>query len=85
MLKIKNVATQNCIDTLGRRIGENAGTFTCHKQGGNQAFAFTKSKQIISSGHMCLSFDGEENVVSLGTCDKNVIDQEWSYDENVFY
>ena len=26
----------NCLDTLGHKEGEGAGTFACHGQGGNQ-------------------------------------------------
>lgn len=34
--QIRNVDTQSCLDTLGRKSGENLGTSYCHGLGGNQ-------------------------------------------------
>lgn len=33
---VKNVETRNCLDTMGRRTGENVGISYCHGLGGNQ-------------------------------------------------
>lgn len=33
---VKNVETQTCLDTMGRRTGENVGISYCHGLGGNQ-------------------------------------------------
>lgn len=36
---VKNVETQTCLDTMGRRTGENVGISYCHGLGGNQVCA----------------------------------------------
>lgn len=33
---VKNVEMRNCLDTMGRRTGENVGLSYCHGLGGNQ-------------------------------------------------
>jgi hypothetical protein len=33
---VKNVETETCLDTMGRRTGENVGISYCHGLGGNQ-------------------------------------------------
>lgn len=33
---VKNVEAQTCLDTMGRRTGENVGISYCHGLGGNQ-------------------------------------------------
>lgn len=33
---VQNIDTQTCLDTMGRRTGENAGISYCHGLGGNQ-------------------------------------------------
>ena len=33
---VQNVETQSCLDTMGRRTGENVGISYCHGLGGNQ-------------------------------------------------
>lgn len=33
---VQNVDTQTCLDTMGRRTGENVGISYCHGLGGNQ-------------------------------------------------
>lgn len=38
---VKNVETRNCLDTMGRRTGENVGISYCHGLGGNQVSVIT--------------------------------------------
>lgn len=33
---VSNVETKNCLDTMGRKTGENVGITYCHGLGGNQ-------------------------------------------------
>ena len=35
-LQIRNKETGKCLDTMGRKTGENVGLLNCHGQGGNQ-------------------------------------------------
>lgn len=36
LFQMKNAETQNCLDTLSRKSGENVGMSYCHGLGGNQ-------------------------------------------------
>lgn len=38
---VKNVETHTCLDTMGRRTGENVGISYCHGLGGNQVCALS--------------------------------------------
>lgn len=38
---VKNVETQTCLDTMGRRTGENVGISYCHGLGGNQVRVYS--------------------------------------------
>lgn len=42
---VKNMEMQNCLDTMGRRTGENVGLSYCHGLGGNQVSNFIKKKK----------------------------------------
>ena len=44
---MKNDATHNCLDTMGRKSGENLGLSYCHGLGGNQANTNMKNIQIL--------------------------------------
>jgi len=43
---VKNVETQTCLDTMGRRTGENVGISYCHGLGGNQVCVYFGNKII---------------------------------------
>ncbi|MPC86882.1 Polypeptide N-acetylgalactosaminyltransferase 5 [Portunus trituberculatus] len=56
--EIRNVETQSCLDTLGRKSGENLGTSYCHGLGGNQV--------CLQRAPAC-SVNGQVLVVSFGS------------------
>jgi len=49
---VKNVETQTCLDTMGRRTGENVGISYCHGLGGNQVCVYFGNKVI----HVCVKW-----------------------------
>jgi len=56
---VKNVETQTCLDTMGRRTGENVGISYCHGLGGNQVCVYFGNKVI----HVCC--DGNQEILFL--------------------
>lgn len=79
-LQIKNVESQNCLDTMGRKSGEKIGSSYCHSLGGNQVFAYTKRHQIMSDDN-CLDSANAEGPVNLVRCHGMKGNQEWVYDD----
>lgn len=77
---IKNVETRNCLDTMGRKSGENLGMTYCHHLGGNQVFAYTKRKQIMSDDN-CLDASHRSGPVKLVRCHGMGGNQAWVFDE----
>lgn len=82
--QIQNVETQNCLDTMGRKANEPIGSSYCHGLGGNQVFAYTKRKQIMSDDN-CLDAAHPRGPVKLVRCHGMGGNQEWKYDEEVTY
>ncbi|KAK4301307.1 hypothetical protein Pmani_026542 [Petrolisthes manimaculis] len=78
--EIRNVETQSCLDTLGRKSGENLGTSYCHGLGGNQVFAYTKRQQIMSDDN-CLDASNPSGPVKLVRCHGMGGNQMWTYDD----
>ena len=77
--EIRNAETQTCLDKMGRISGENIGIHSCHRRGGNQAFAYTKRKQIMSGEH-CLDAT-DDGIVKLVDCIWS--DQAWLSDDGL--
>ncbi|XP_072389962.1 polypeptide N-acetylgalactosaminyltransferase 5 isoform X1 [Diabrotica undecimpunctata] len=77
---IRNVETRNCLDTMGRKSGENLGMTYCHNLGGNQVFAYTKRQQIMSDDN-CLDASSRTGPVKLVRCHGMGGNQAWAYDE----
>ncbi|CAG9824567.1 unnamed protein product [Phaedon cochleariae] len=77
---VRNVETRNCLDTMGRKSGENLGMTYCHNLGGNQVFAYTKRKQIMSDDN-CLDASSRTGPVKLVRCHGMGGNQAWLYDE----
>ncbi|XP_054724505.1 polypeptide N-acetylgalactosaminyltransferase 13-like isoform X1 [Uloborus diversus] len=78
--EVKNAETANCLDTFGRKSGENVAMGTCHGLGGNQVFAYTKRQQIMSDDN-CLDAASSEGPVKLLRCHGMGGNQMWSYDK----
>ncbi|XP_076232892.1 polypeptide N-acetylgalactosaminyltransferase 5 isoform X1 [Calliopsis andreniformis] len=77
---VQNVDTQTCLDTMGRRTGENVGISYCHGLGGNQVFAYTKRQQIMSDD-MCLDAASPQGPVKIVRCHGMGGNQAWVYNE----
>jgi len=77
--QIRNVQTQNCLDTMGHKSGENVGISYCHELGGNQVFAYTKRQQIMSDDN-CLDAANPAGPVKLVRCHGMGGNQAWIYD-----
>jgi len=76
--EVRNAESQNCLDTLGRKGGENLGMSYCHGLGGNQVFAYTKRQQIMSDDN-CLDASSPEGPVKLVRCHGMGGNQAWTY------
>ncbi|XP_022236763.1 polypeptide N-acetylgalactosaminyltransferase 5-like [Limulus polyphemus] len=82
LFQIKNVESEGCLDTFGRKSGENAAMGSCHGLGGNQVFAYTKRQQIMSDDN-CLDAASVDGPVKLIRCHGMGGNQMWKYDEKV--
>jgi len=78
--EIRNDATHNCLDTMGRKSGEEVGLSYCHGLGGNQVFAYTKRQQVMSDDN-CLDAAGPEGPVKLVRCHGMGGNQAWVYNK----
>ncbi|CAL4090580.1 unnamed protein product [Meganyctiphanes norvegica] len=78
--EIRNAETQSCLDTLGRKSGENLGTSYCHGLGGNQVFAYTKRQQVMSDDN-CLDASNPNGPVKLVRCHGMGGNQMWTYSQ----
>jgi len=76
--EIRNVNSNLCLDTYGRKSGEPAALSACHGLGGNQVFAYTKRKQIMADDN-CLDAQGQRGPVKLIRCHGMGGNQEWMY------
>lgn len=80
--QIRNIDSQNCLDTMGRKSGEKIGSSYCHGLGGNQVFAYTKRSQIMSDDN-CLDSSSANGPVNLVRCHGMQGNQEWIFDDDV--
>jgi len=78
--EIRNDATHNCIDTMGRKGGEEVGASYCHGLGGNQVFAYTKRQQVMSDDN-CLDAAGADGPVKLVRCHGMGGNQAWVFNK----
>ncbi|XP_067136293.1 polypeptide N-acetylgalactosaminyltransferase 13 [Centruroides vittatus] len=78
--EIKNADSKNCLDTYGRKSGENVAMGACHGLGGNQVFAYTKRQQIMSDDN-CLDAASSKGPVKLIRCHGMGGNQMWNYDQ----
>jgi len=78
--EIRNDATHNCLDTMGRKSGEELGLSYCHGMGGNQVFAYTKRQQVMSDDN-CLDASQPDGPVKLVRCHGMGGNQAWVYNK----
>lgn len=75
---ISNEGLNFCLDSMGRKDGEDVGASYCHHQGGNQLFEYSKSHQI-RMGELCLDTSGSAGSIKFHKCRKNNRDQQFDY------
>jgi len=78
--EIRNDATHNCLDTMGRKAGEKVGLSYCHGLGGNQVFAYTKRQQVMSDDN-CLDAASQDGPVKLVRCHGMGGNQAWVFNK----
>ncbi|KOB75010.1 Uncharacterized protein OBRU01_08336, partial [Operophtera brumata] len=79
---IRNAETSNCLDTLGGKASQPLGMGYCHGMGGNQVFAYTKRKQVMSDDN-CLDAANPRGPIKLIRCHGMRGNQEWTYDSKI--
>lgn len=77
--EIRNMDSHHCLDTYGRKSGENVAMSPCHNMGGNQVFAYTKRKQVMADDN-CLDAADAKSPVKLIRCHGMGGNQAWQYD-----
>jgi len=78
---ISSLSGQNkCLDTMSRKAGQKVGVSYCHGLGGNQVFAYTKTKQIMADDN-CLDAAGADAPVKLVRCHGLGGNQAWVFDK----
>lgn len=82
IVQIKNVESNQCLDSLNRPISEGIGTFKCHGGDGNQLFVYYKEK-LFRGPTNCLHADVLTNYVNLVSCDESKMNIYWFYDKMV--
>jgi len=78
--EMKNDGLHNCLDTMGRKSGEEVGLSYCHGLGGNQVFAYTKRQQVMSDDN-CLDAASPDGPVKLVRCHGMGGNQAWVYND----
>ncbi|XP_076461431.1 polypeptide N-acetylgalactosaminyltransferase 1-like isoform X1 [Babylonia areolata] len=76
--EVRNKATNQCVDTMGRKSGEKVGLVGCHGQGGNQIFSYTK-KKALQTDDLCLDVAALGGPVKLFQCHGLGGNQKWEY------
>ena len=77
-----------CLDSMSRGRNERVGATTCHQQGGNQIFQYTKSGEIRKT-ELCLNGPDLDEPILMVKCDTSQPSplpppsQIWDYDSNV--
>ncbi|XP_078408319.1 polypeptide N-acetylgalactosaminyltransferase 13 isoform X3 [Cetorhinus maximus] len=77
--QIRNVATNQCLDNMGRKENEKVGIFNCHGMGGNQVFSYTADKEIRTDD-LCLDVSRLNGPVVMLKCHHMRGNQLWEYD-----
>merc|ERR1712241_432251 len=79
--EIKNVGTHNCMDTMGRKSGEEVGLSYCHGMGGNQAWNYNFEDRVIRhmNTNKCLATQRDKpSTPILVDCNPDSVYQQWT-------
>jgi polypeptide N-acetylgalactosaminyltransferase len=82
--EIRNIANNQCLDTLKRKNGEKIAVSRCEGLSGNQVFAYTKRKQIVTDDNCLDASDGEKDSskpIKLIRCHNVGGNQIWEYNQ----
>jgi len=81
--EIQNTVSKQCLDTMGRKEGENVGIYLCHGQGGNQVFSYTLDKEIRVDD-LCLDVARSSSPVQMVKCHHQKGNQLWEFNDKTF-
>uniref|UniRef100_A0A224XKM4 Polypeptide N-acetylgalactosaminyltransferase n=1 Tax=Panstrongylus lignarius TaxID=156445 RepID=A0A224XKM4_9HEMI len=76
--ELRNVATQNCMDTMGQPAPTVMGMSHCHGQGNNQLLRLNAKGQL-GAGERCIDADGQG--IKMVFCRLGSVNGPWQYDE----
>ncbi|XP_071812877.1 polypeptide N-acetylgalactosaminyltransferase 1-like [Apostichopus japonicus] len=79
MGEVRNMASQQCLDTMMRDPGNKVGLFGCHGQGGNQIWALTSLNELRHD-EACLDVARGGPVMML-SCHQQGGNQQWMYSD----
>jgi len=83
--EIRESGSTMCFDTLGKDAGNPVGMYSCHGQGGNQAFTLTRGKELKTEGDLCIDAKGSKQryVPMLRACAEDALinSQLWTLSE----
>jgi polypeptide N-acetylgalactosaminyltransferase len=82
-----NTKSGMCFDSLGKDAGNPLGMYSCHGQGGNQAFIYTKGRELKTEGDLCVDAKngrkpGSPAVMRACAEDSTIDSQLWSLSED---
>ncbi|VEL35907.1 unnamed protein product [Protopolystoma xenopodis] len=66
--QVRHNASGNCLDTMGRKEGEQVGITRCHGLGGHQLWAITKSGELQAGDTGCLEVTSATAPVLFRPC-----------------
>ena len=75
---ISSVSEGRCLDTMSRKAGQKVGMSYCHGLGGNQVFAYTKTRQMMADDN-CMDAASADGPVKLVRCHGLGGNQAWRY------
>ncbi|XP_022659187.1 polypeptide N-acetylgalactosaminyltransferase 13-like [Varroa jacobsoni] len=78
--EIKNLDSEMCLDTYGKKSGDVLYMGKCHGLGGNQVFAYTRRQQIMADD-ACMDASLPSGPVKLIRCHNMGGNQMWMFDQ----
>jgi len=75
--ELKNEATKNCMDTMGKHPPSAIGASGCHGGGGYQMIMLNMEGQL-TNGEWCIKAEGNSKV-TIAWCDMGKVDGPWEY------